>query len=163
KYGTWSGTKEDDSFVPMNMPDHVPTLDDRFQQFTGVWTNQLSDKSVWTTRLSSVHFKTLSTVRGKEPWQYEVRSPEYWAGNIDQGSEQNPYFATHGDLPAYLRRDTGTLTLKSDFATRKFKQNSMKTGLEVTYNRVENLSLTQPNSENNGLPGATRSSFLNYN
>jgi hypothetical protein len=34
----------------------------------------------------------------------------------------------------------------------------MKTGIEVAYNRVENLSLTQPNAENNGLPGATRSS-----
>jgi outer membrane receptor protein involved in Fe transport len=33
----------------------------------------------------------------------------------------------------------------------------------VRYNRVENLTLTLPNSENNGLPGATRSSFLNYN
>jgi hypothetical protein len=40
----------------MNLPDHVPTTDDRFQQFTGVWTNQVSDKSVWTTRVSSVNF-----------------------------------------------------------------------------------------------------------
>src|SRR5439155_1163478 len=82
---------------------------------------------------------------------------------INNHSIQNPYFATHGDVPRYLKRDTGTLTLKSDFSTRKIKQHSLKTGLEVTYNRVQNLALTQPNVENDGLPGATRSSFLNYN
>src|SRR5262249_43653255 len=43
RYGTWSGIKEDSTFVYMNMADHVPTTDDRFQQFTGVWTDQLSD------------------------------------------------------------------------------------------------------------------------
>src|SRR6185295_3419085 len=47
--------------------------------------------------------------------------------------------------------------------TRQVKQHSLKTGLEVKYNRVQNLSISLPNSENNGLPGATRSSFLNYN
>ena len=163
RYGTWSGTQDDSTFVYMNMPDHTPTTDDRYQQFTGVWTNQISDKSVWTTRLASVHFKTLNSVQGKEPWQYEVRSPDYWSGNTTTGTEQNLYFATHGDFPAYLRRNTTTYTLKSDFSTRKVKQHTMKTGIEVKYNRVENLSLSLPNSENNGLPGATRSSFLNYN
>jgi outer membrane receptor protein involved in Fe transport len=163
RYGTWSATQDDSTYVYQNMPDHVPTTDDRYQQFTGVWTNQISDKSVWTTRLASVRFKTVSTVAGKEPWQYEIRSPEYWSGNTGAGSEQNLYFATHGDWPQYLRRNTGTFTLKTDFSTRKVKQHTLKTGLEVKYNRVENLSLSLPNSENNGLPGATRSSFLNYN
>ena len=163
RYGTWSGTQEDSTFVPMNMADKVPTTDDRYQQFTGVWTNQLSDRSVWTTRVATVRFNTVTTVAGKEPWQYDVRSPEYWSGNTVPGSEDNPYFATHGDIPAYLKRQTGTLTLKSDFSTRKVKQHTFKTGIEVKYNRVEQLQLTLPNSENNGLPGATRSSFLNYN
>ena len=163
RYGTWSGTQDDSTFAYQNLPDHTPTTDERYQQFTGVWTNQISDKSVWTARLASVRFTTLNSVQGKEPWQYEIRSPEYWNGNQATGSEQNPYFATHGDFPAYLRRNTTTYTLKSDFSTRKVKQHTMKTGIEVKYNRVENLSLTLPNSENNGLPGAQRSSFLNYN
>jgi outer membrane receptor protein involved in Fe transport len=163
RYGTWSGTKDDSTFVAQNMPDHVPTNDDRYQQFTGVWTNGISEKTWWATRVASVNFKTLSTVRGKEPWQYEIRSPEYWSGNTGAGSEQNPYFATHGDLPNYLRRNTSTFTLKSDFQTRKVKQHTLKTGIELKYNRVENLTLSFPNSENNGLPGGTRSSFLNYN
>jgi outer membrane receptor protein involved in Fe transport len=163
RYGTWSGIQEDSTFVPQNLPDHTPTNDDKYQQFTGVWTNQLSDKSVWTTRVASLRFTTLQTVHGKEPWQYEVRSPEYWSGNTAPGSEQNTYFATHGDVPRYLKRNTSTLTVKTDYSTRKVKQHTLKTGIELKYNRVENLSLTLPNSENNGLPGATRSAFLNFN
>lgn len=163
RYGTWSGTQDDSTFQAVNMPDRIPTVDDRFQQFTGVWTNQLSDKSVWTTRVSSIQFKTVQTVAGKQPWEYEIRSPEYWSGNQAPGTEANQYFATHGDFPQYARRNTGTYALKSDYSTRKYKQHTLKTGIEVKYNRVENLSMTLPNSENNGLPGATRSSFLNYN
>ncbi len=163
RYGTWSAIQEDSSFVPMNMPDHVSTTDDTYQQFGAVWTNQISGKSVWTTRLSSIRFTTLSSVGRKNPWEYEIQSPFYWSGNIGTGSENNPYFATHGDLPRYSERDAATWTLKSDFSTRKWKNHTFKTGFEAKYNRVENLTLTLPNTENNGLPGGNRSDFTNYN
>jgi outer membrane receptor protein involved in Fe transport len=163
RYGGWSFTQLDSSYQPVNMPDHTPTLDDRYQQFTTVWTNQISDKSVWTTRLSSVGFKTLFTVGGKEPWEYEVQSPFYWSGNTVFGSENNPYYATHGDFPTYFKRSSTTYTVKSDFSTRKWKAHTVKTGLEAKYNRVKNLSLQLPNSETNGLPGGARSDFVNYN
>lgn len=163
RYGTWSGTRQDSTFQPVNMPDHVPTTDDRFQQFTSVWTNQVSDKSVWTTRLSSVNFNTLTSVGQKQPWEYEIEAPFYWSGNTEIGSENNPYFATHGDFPAYSKRNTSTYTVKSDFSTRKWKQHTVKTGMEVKYNRVQNLSLTLPSTETNGLPGGSRSDFVNYN
>ncbi|HKQ57740.1 MAG TPA: TonB-dependent receptor [Candidatus Eisenbacteria bacterium] len=163
RYGTWSDTQVDSTYVYQNMADHFLTTDDRYQGFTGVWTNQLSEKSVWTTRLAAIRYRTLTSVQGKEPWQYEIRNPDFWAGNTSPGSENNLFFATHGDFPFYLRRDTGTLAFKTDFATRRVKSHTFKTGIEVRYNRVENLSLTQPNTENNGLPGAQRSSFLNFN
>ncbi len=163
RYGTWSFLPLDSTFVAQNMPDHVPTVDDRFQQFTGVWTSQLSEKSVWTTRMSSLRFRTLSAVAGKEPWQYDTESPYYWSGNTQIGTENNPYFATHGDVPAWFRRDAATYTVKSDFSTRKFKNHTLKVGLEGKYNRVQNLSLIVPNSESNGLPGGARSDFINYN
>ena len=54
-------------------------------------------------------------------------------------------------------------TIKSDFSTRHWKQHTWKTGFEAKYNRVQNLSLTSPNGESNGLPGATRSDYLNFN
>ncbi|HEY6195236.1 MAG TPA: TonB-dependent receptor [Candidatus Eisenbacteria bacterium] len=172
-YGPWTpvrqfdGTLKFDRFTVtdefMNMADHVPTFDDRFQQFTTVWTNQLSDKSVWTTRVASLGFNTSNTVGGKAPWEYQIQNPFYWSGNLGFGTENNPYFATHGDVPNYLKRQTRVYTLKTDYSTRRWKQHTWKTGIEAKYNRVQNLSLVSPNTESNGLPGGTRSDFVNFN
>lgn len=163
RYGSWASTKLDSTYQPMNMPDHLPTLDDRYQQFTVVWTNQLSDKSVWTARVSSLNFNTLFSVGRRQPWEYDTQSPFYWTGNTVFGSENNPYFATHGDFPAYFTRQTQVWNMKTDFSTRRWKQHTVKTGIEAKYNRVQNLNLTSPNAESNGLPGASRSDFVNYN
>jgi outer membrane receptor protein involved in Fe transport len=162
-YGSWSPIRLDSTYMFVNMADHVPTLDDRYQQFTTVWTNQLSDKSVWTTRLASLNFDTRNTVGGKEPWEYWIQNPFYWSGNLGFGTEDNPYFATHGDVPVYLQRQTRVYNMKTDFSTRRWKQHTWKSGLELKYNRVQNLSLVSPNNESNGLPGGTRSDFVNYN
>ena len=163
RYGTWSPTKVDSTYQPVNLPDHVPTTDDRFNQETFVWTDQLSDKSVWTTRVASLNFNTLSSIGRQQPWEYWIQSPNYWSGNVQVGSENNPYYATHGDFPQYVQRTQSTWTMKSDFSTHHWKQHTWKTGMEFTYNRVQNLSMNLPNSETNGLPGGTRSDFINYN
>ncbi len=163
RYGSWAATPQDSTYQYVNLADHVPTLDDRFQQFTAVWTNQLSDKSVWTTRMASLDFRTRNSVGGKEPWEYWIQNPFYWSGNLGFGTENNPYFATHGDVPTYLRRQTRVNTVKTDYSTRRWKQHTWKTGIEAKYNRVQNLSLTSPNNESNGLPGGTRSDFVNFN
>ena len=163
RYGSWAQTQVDSTYVPENLANNVPTFDDRFQQFTTVWTNQLSDKSVWTTRVASLDFNTRNIVGGKDPWEYAIQNPFYWSGNIGFGSENNPYFATHGDVPQYLKRQTRVYTLKTDYSTRKWKQHTWKTGIEAKYNRTQNLSLVSPNTESNGLPGGTRSDFVNFN
>ncbi len=163
RYGSWSQVPVDSTSQFVNLADHVPTFDDRYQQFTAVWTNQLSDKSVWSTRAASLNFNTENTVGGKDPWEYWIQSPFYWSGNLGFGTENNPFFATHGDVPAYLKRQTRVYTLKTDYSTRRWKQHTWKTGLEAKYNRVQNLSLAFPNGESNGLPGGTRSDFVNFN
>ena len=163
KYGTWSATQTDSTFEPVNMPDHVPTTDDRFHGLTAVWTSQLSDKTVWTTRASQLSFNTLSSIGQKQPWEYWIESPQYWDGNTVIGTENNPFFATHGDYPTYSDRSTSTAVLKSDFSTRKWKQHTFKTGIEARYNRVQNLGILRPNNENMGLPGGVRSEYVNYN
>jgi outer membrane receptor protein involved in Fe transport len=163
RYGSWSYLKEDSTYQPVNMPDHVPTTDTKYRGLTSVWTNQISDKTVWTTRGSIQSFYTLAAVGRKQPWEYDVQSPNYWAGNIQSGTENNPYFATHGDFPRWARRNSTSYTLKSDFSTRRWKQHTLKTGFEAKYNRVQNLTLTLPNTETNGLPGGNRSDFTNYN
>jgi len=162
-YGTWSPFQVDSSYQAQNLPDHFPTTDQVYRQYTAVWTNTISDKSVMTARLSTFSFDTRQSVGQLQPWQYDTQSPFYWSGNIETGTENNPYYATHGDYPIYSSVFSQTSTLKADFSTRHWKQHTFKTGFEARYNKVENLNLTLPNSENNGLPGATRSDFINYN
>ncbi|HTO89780.1 MAG TPA: TonB-dependent receptor [Candidatus Sulfotelmatobacter sp.] len=163
RYGTWSFTKDDSTFMPMNMPDHVPTTDDRYRQYTAVWTNQISDKSVLSTRLSTLSFNTQTSVRGLQPWEYDTQTPFFWNGNISPGTENNPYYATHGDFPVWSLNESSTSELKSDFSSRRWKNHTIKTGIEAKYNMVRNLTLNGPNLEANGLPGQSRSDFLNYN
>jgi len=163
RYGTWSPTQKDSSYQFVNMPDHVATTDDRFNQETFVWTDQISDKAVWSTRVANLNFNTLNSVGQKQPWEYWIQSPFYWSGNIQYGTENNPFFATHGDRPTYSKRSQSTWNLKSDYSTRRWKQHTVKAGVEAKYNEVSNLALTQPNSEANGLPGGSRSEFVNYN
>ena len=163
RYGSWAGTKVDSTYQPMNLADHVPTLDDRFQQFTMVWKDQLSTKSILETRVASLDFHTLLSVGGNKPWEYDTQSPFYWNGNTVTGSENNPYFATHGDFPQYFTRQTRVLNIKTDLTTRRWKQHTVKTGIEAKYNHVDNLSLGAPSTEVNGLPGNPRSQYTNFN
>ncbi len=161
-YGAWSATAIDSTYQPMNMPDHVPTTDDAYRQLSASWTHQASKHTVLTTRLSAIQFETLQSIGRKQPWEFDTQSPQFWSGNVGAG-EDNPYFATHGDYPIYSRRDARTWGLRSDLATRRWKLHSIKTGIEARYNRIQNLSLSSPNTETNGLPGTTRSDYTNFN
>ncbi|HET7225479.1 MAG TPA: TonB-dependent receptor [Candidatus Eisenbacteria bacterium] len=170
-YGSWYPSQPDSATLraagytgsqAINMPDHVPTVDNRFNQETAVWTNQ-STKNAWTTRLSLLQFHTLQSVGQQQPWEYWIQSPFYWSGNVQTGTENNPYFATHGDFPVYSKLDQTSWNLKSDYSTSQWKQHQVKTGIEVKYNKVQNLTLNLPNSETNGLPGGSRSDFVNFN
>jgi outer membrane receptor protein involved in Fe transport len=163
RFGAWSYTRTDSTYQPVNMPDHVPTENDRFGGLTAVWTNQLSDRTVWTARASAMSFAHLTSIGRKKPWDYWIESPQYWDGNTTLGTERNIFFATHGDFPNYAERNTSTWVVKSDLSTARWKQHTFKAGVETRYNRVQNLLLVAPNGESRGgLPGAIRSDFLNY-
>ena len=158
-YGKWSFFQEDSTFQYENLADHVPTNDTRFSQIKSVWTHSVSPKDVYTVRVSRFTFDTISSVGGKEPWEYEIRSPLYWAGNL----EFDPFFATHGDFPTYAKQLTTTWTAKADYTTQHWKGHTLKAGIDGVYNSVNLLSMQFPNQEAQGLPGLNRSDFTNYN
>ena len=163
RYGTWSFRREDDSFVPMNLPDHVPTTENRFRSFLGVWTHALSKDAAVVTRLSTLRFDERTGVGAREPWEYDTQSPFYWSGNTEPGTEEDPYFATHGDFPRWSRSSGSTQALKTDLDAKLGKEHVMKAGLEARYHRVTNLALVAPNLESGGLPGQTRSEYDHAN
>ena len=161
RYGSWSAAPLDSTYVPVNMADHVPTLDDRFRQLAVSWRWTPDSRSVMNTRLAAVDFATTNRVGGKEPWEYSTLSPFYWSGNTVNGSENNPYFATHGDFPAFSDTRSRTWTFKGDVATQRWARHRVKAGLESHMHQVRNLALTFPNGESNGLPGTVRSDYRN--
>jgi len=161
RYGTWSPHAIDSSSVPMNLADHVPTLDDRYRQWTLYWREIPSAAWVVETRLAALQFATTNRVGGKEPWEYDTQNPFYWSGNTTPGSEDNPYYATHGDYPVFSDALSQAWTLKSDVATSRWQHHRWKGGFTAQLHEVRNLSLTFPNNESNGLPGAVRSDYHN--
>ena len=91
-------------------------LDDRFQQFTTVWTNQLSDKSVWTTRLLEPelqHRSTPSAARSRGSTTRRTRSTgaatRYSAARTTRTSRRTATYPTTSSAA----RTSGTL--KTDF------------------------------------------------
>ena len=142
--------------VPMNLPDHVPTTDDRSTQLTAVWTNQLSRQDVWTTRVSRFSFNTLSSVGGKEPWEYEIQSPLYWSGNLDSAPRTirtTPRTATSRPTPSAAHDHVDR---EERLLDARWKQHTVKTGIEAKYNRVQNLSAARCRTRRaHGLPGGT--------
>lgn len=159
RYGRWSFFQEDSTYRAQNLADHVPTTDNRFQQLKSVWTHSLTPKDVYTVRLSRFRFDTVQSVDRKEPWEYEIQSPQYWTGNLDF----DPFYVTHGDFPRYSSQLTTTWTAKTDFTTNRWKGHTLKAGIEGVYNAVTLLSMQNPNQEASGLPGLNRSDFTNYN
>ncbi len=158
-YGPWSYFPQDSTYRPENLADHVPTTDTRFQQLKAVWRQSVGKRDVYTVRLSQVGYHAVTAVQGKAPWEYDVQSPQYWSGNL----ENSPFFATHGDFPLYARRRSTSWTGKADYATARWKGHEAKAGVEGTYNAVNLLAMQNPNQEANGLPGLNRSDFSNYN
>lgn len=158
-YGEWSFFEEDSTYQAINMPDHIPTLTNEFKQLKAVWTHSLSATEVYTVRAAYNRFEDELSVGGKLPWEYEVRSPFYWSGNL----ENEPYYATHGDFPQWFSQSTNTIWAKADYTSQRYKGHTTKTGLELNYNEFKNLSLLFPNQESLGLPGLQRSDFVNYN
>jgi len=131
----------------------------RNARLKSVWTHSLTPKDVYTVRLSRFQFNTVTTVDGRQPWEFQIQPPLYWSGNQDN----DLYFATHGDFPVYADQKTSTWTLKSDYTTTHWKGHTFKSGIEGVYNSVNLLSMQFPNQEAQGLPGLNRSDFTNYN
>ena len=126
----------------MNMPDHVPTTDDRYRQFKAVWTNQLSDKTVCTTRASALQLQHADL--GRAQGAVGVRDPEPVL--LERQRQSAPRTIRTSRRTATSRataqpRHTDLDTLKSDFSTA---------ALEAAHGQDRHRGEVQPRRE----PGA---------
>ncbi|NNF06181.1 MAG: TonB-dependent receptor [Candidatus Eisenbacteria bacterium] len=160
-YGDFSERQEGPEWVYFNGPENTPNFENDFRQFKVVWNHTLSEGTLYTMKLSSHRFTSLTSVQDQYPWEYEGRYPDQWRDRIN--FETEPFFATNGDIPTYSERDTKVWTLKSDW-TSKIGRHQMKTGFEFTYNDLELFSVNFPNRTGpDGQIGLTRSEYHYFN
>ncbi len=158
RYGRWSFAQEDSTFQAQNLADHVPTTQASFDQQKIVWINGVGATDVMTMRVSRYRFASETSVQQREPWEYDTEQPLYWAGNV----EVDPYYATHGDFPAWADQSATTWVAKADWTTSRWKGCQAKAGIEGIYNAISNRTLQFPNQENEGEPGLIRSDYENF-
>ena len=119
----------------------MPTTDDRFHGLTGVWTSQLSDKTVWTTRVVVDAASTRCQSIGPEGalGLFDPEPAVLGREHHDRHREQS--LLRHARrLSGRTRRATprpGRSRATSRAA--RWKQHTFKTGIEARYNRVQNL------------------------
>jgi len=157
-YGRWSWRQEDSTFVHWNGPSHTPDYVNGFDQIKLVLSQTVSN-GFYIVRLNRQNFKYSASVQGKKPWDYEIRYPEYWWGNFDEGR----FYATHGDYPYYRERQSVVWGLDADWSM-KYRGHNFKAGIEANYNNMRLLSLDFPNFINSSRNfGGFRSDYHYYN
>jgi hypothetical protein len=160
-HGAWSWYPVDSTYLPYNPAEHTPNYLNKFRQFKMVWTHTLSSNLFYTAKLSNHSYDSKGSVLDKEPWEYDIRYPEYWYNWID--GEVEPFYVTHGDYPYYNERRTHVWTLMGD-ATGKYRGHTFQSGFEATYNDMRLLAIRYPERVNSqGLYGALRSDYHYFN
>jgi outer membrane receptor for ferrienterochelin and colicin len=175
-YGRWALYPEDSATSEQEFPDgsrilttswdeyynaaeHFPSDEGEFSQYKLAWTHTLGAKTFYDLRVSRQSFYNESKVAGKEPWEYEIRYPDYWNGNFEEGR----FFATHGDYPHWEERSSAVWNLKGDLTSRLLDKHTFKMGFESKYNDLSLLSIDFPLSWRETGPGAFRSEYRNFN
>ncbi len=161
RYGAFSPGPEGPGWVYYNAAAHTPNYTDTFRTLKAGWNHHTGRQSFYSVRLSRSRFRFTEQVAGKEPWEYEVESPQFWTDRIN--FTRHPFFATHGDYPAYSDRTTTVWSLRTDY-TAQVGDHQVKSGVQVAYNDLENFNLLHPNRLGpDGTPGLARSEYHVYN
>jgi len=161
RYGRFSATQDDSTYIPYNAAEHTPNVRDDFDQTKIVWNHTLSPETFYSLKLSRHQFSYDYRVNGQYPWEYTGRYPDQWRNQIDFTTQR--FFATNGDYPDFTQRGTTTWSLKTDW-THQVGRHRFKSGLEAVYNDLQLLSINYPVSINSdGKIGGFRSEYHYYN
>ncbi len=161
QFGGWSWYQVDSTYLPYNPAEHTPDYLSKFHQLKAVWTHTVNKDFYYTLKASQHSYESEASVLGKEPWEYDIRYPEYWYNQIEGDVE--PFYVTHGDYPFFYERKTDVWTFKGD-ATVKKRGHTLQSGFEGTYNDMSLLNISYPERINSmGLYGALRSDYHYYN
>lgn len=132
RWGNWSPTQVDSTYVYYNAAEHTPTTTRRFGQVKLAWSHALDAATFYSVKMSRNSFYNDTRVQGKDPWEYEGTARDYFF-NYRDPLASSEFFVIGGDFPTLNHRETKVYNSKFD-VTRKRNRHTFQAGMEGTYN-----------------------------
>ncbi|MEE9269478.1 MAG: TonB-dependent receptor [Candidatus Krumholzibacteria bacterium] len=148
-FSEFSHEREDSSFVFFNSATRSPDVKTDNLQLKLAFNHSISDKVLYTIRLSRLEFNLTRSVGGKAPQDYAsaglpVTLPggTFLEGGVSQAAwytdPDHPYFVTAYDFPVYTKRKSIQYLFRSDVTSERLAGHRIKTGLQFIYNDLNN-------------------------
>ena len=144
----FSHFRDDSSYVYFNSAERTATNKSNNLNVKFALNHNISDDVLYSIKLSTVRFNTLSTVNDKEPEEYSSAGMPAILPNGDwrysgvsnmvfYTDPEHPYFVTCYDYPNYHHRKSATYILKADLTSKKWESHKFKTGIQAIYNDLD--------------------------
>jgi hypothetical protein len=144
-YSKFSNFHEDTSYVFFNSATRTPEYKDNNLQLKLSFNHNISEKVLYSIKLSRLQRNTLRTVNGKSPAEFTsaglpVTLPNgtYLEGGITTANwytdPDHPYFVTAYDFPSYAKNKVVQYLLKSDLTSEQLPGHRLKTGIQLIFN-----------------------------
>ena len=162
RHGRWAPTQVDETYEYYNPANHTPTNIDRFNQMKFVWNHTIDESAFYNIKMGRNFFYSDRRVSDKNAWEYlGERERDLWYDYFERETE--PFFVISGDYPTLSHRETIVYTVKSDF-TKKYKNHTIKTGVEASYNDMKYFQVDRPYNTNAAQEiGGTRTRYHYFN
>jgi len=175
----FSHFRDDSSYVYFNSANRVTTNKSHSLNAKFSLNHYISDDVLYTVKISTVRFNTLSTVNDKEPEEFDTSGlPVIMPGGAFRYSGASnmvfytdpdyPYFITCYDYPNYHKRISASYILKADLTSKKWEGHKFKTGIQLIYNDLdEELRIyparQRPLESGGYIQGLSSNVFHNFN
>jgi hypothetical protein len=161
RWGNWSPTPLDSSYVYYNAAEHTPNYFRRFGQVKLAWSHALDAATFYSVKMNRNYFYSDTRVQGKDPWEYEGTERDFFF-NYRDPLLSSEFFVIGGDYPTLSNRETTVYSSKVD-VTRKRRRHTFQAGAEGTYNDMRYYQVDRPYQTNGNGQIGTRTRYHYYN
>jgi hypothetical protein len=157
-YSEFSTRDEDSSFVAFNSATRSPAVTSDQLHTKVSFAHNISEKLLYRFDLSRLELRSLQTVAGKTPEEFEtaglpVTLPDgtYLEGGLTTPAwytdPDHPYFVTAYDFPFYADQRTVQYVAQTSVTTERWQGHRIKSGVQVVYNDLEGEQRVRPGEQ----------------
>ncbi len=140
--GTFFSGSANDPYVHQYkyLPDATTDLDANDSQYYLILNHILSARTFYSLRLSYLSHQESKKVNGKNPNEYSTRD-DFWRIGMDS---DNDGFVDHLEDQNWSEQKTRSVKLKMDLTSQIHANHMIKTGVEISYYDLYELSIAYP-------------------